>query len=136
MRERAVPCAPTIRLLRREGLALGLKRTEGQTSSLSGNSSSTRHESSCCLCYGRWAIVIQSGGVAGRRSPDPFAKEKVMECDICGEKVKNSDELLKHVEQQHPADEGDKSVNKLEMPDMLGATQEESSEREVPKPLH
>jgi hypothetical protein len=59
-----------------------------------------------------------------------------MECDVCGEKVKNSDELLKHMEQQHPADEGDKSANKLETPDMLGATQEESSEREVPKPLH
>ena len=59
-----------------------------------------------------------------------------MECDICGQKVKNSDELLKHMEKLHPTDDGDKSMEKLEKPDLLGATQEESSAREVPKPLH
>jgi hypothetical protein len=60
-----------------------------------------------------------------------FAKEAVMECDICGEDVKNSELLLVHMEQAHPTDAGD-----LEKPDHLGETMGESAEREVAKPTH
>ena len=54
-----------------------------------------------------------------------------MECDICGQGVENSEELLAHMERAHPTGEGD-----LEKPDHLGETMEESAEREVPKPTH
>jgi hypothetical protein len=54
-----------------------------------------------------------------------------MECDICGQEVENSEELLNHMERAHPPDAGD-----LETPDHLGETQGESGEREVPKPTH
>ncbi len=54
-----------------------------------------------------------------------------MECDICGEDVKNSELLLVHMEQAHPTDAGD-----LEKPDHLGETMGESAEREVAKPTH
>ena len=59
-----------------------------------------------------------------------------MKCEICGQKVENSDELQKHNEQLHPAGEGDKSMDNLEKPDLLGATPEESAAREIPQPLH
>ena len=52
-----------------------------------------------------------------------------MECDICGQDVKNSEELQKHIEQMHPTDEG-------ETPDLLGDTPEESAITDVPKPTH
>lgn len=54
-----------------------------------------------------------------------------MKCDICGQDVENSEELL-HMEQAHPMGVGDN----LEKPDHLGETQQESAEREVPKPTH
>jgi hypothetical protein len=60
-----------------------------------------------------------------------LVKEVVMECDICGQDVENSEELLSHMERAHPAGQGD-----LEMPDHLGETPGESAEREVPKPTH
>jgi hypothetical protein len=55
-----------------------------------------------------------------------------MECDICGQEVKNSEELEKHKELMHPADEGDS----LERPDLLGDTPDESASIEGPKPTH
>lgn len=54
-----------------------------------------------------------------------------MECDICGEGVENSEQLLAHMEQAHPTGAGD-----LEKPDHLGETMEESSQREGAKPTH
>jgi hypothetical protein len=54
-----------------------------------------------------------------------------MKCDICGEDVKNSEDLQTHMEAAHPAGAGD-----LEKPDHLGETMEESVERELPKPTH
>ena len=59
-----------------------------------------------------------------------------MECDICGQDVKNSEELQKHKERVHPTDDGDKSVDSLEKPDLLGATPEESAASEAPIPTH
>jgi hypothetical protein len=50
-----------------------------------------------------------------------------MKCDICGQDVENSEELQKHKEQEHPAAEGDKSVDNLEKPDLLGDTSKESA---------
>jgi hypothetical protein len=58
-------------------------------------------------------------------------KEAIMDCDICGQDVGNSDALLKHMERAHPTGAGD-----LEKPDHLGETLGESAEREVPKPTH
>ena len=54
-----------------------------------------------------------------------------MKCDICGQDVENSEELLVHMEREHPTGAGD-----LEKPDHLVETMEESAEREVPKPIH
>jgi hypothetical protein len=59
-----------------------------------------------------------------------------MECDICGRDVENSEELQTHMEREHPAGAGDNSTDNLEKPDHLGETQQESAEREVPKPTH
>jgi hypothetical protein len=59
-----------------------------------------------------------------------------MQCDICGEDVDNSEELKKHQERVHPAGVGDSATDNLERPDHLGETQEESAEREIPKPTH
>jgi hypothetical protein len=56
-----------------------------------------------------------------------------MECEICGQDVKNSEELQKHKEQLHPAGDGDKSMDNLEKPDLLGDTPEESAATEAPK---
>jgi hypothetical protein len=56
-------------------------------------------------------------------------REAIMKCDICGQDVENSD----HMEQSHATGVGD---DKLEKPDHLGETQDESAEREVPKPTH
>jgi hypothetical protein len=55
-----------------------------------------------------------------------------MKCDICGEDVKNSEELQKHMERLHPTDEGDKENG--ESPDLLGDTPAESAEVETPLP--
>lgn len=55
-----------------------------------------------------------------------------MNCDICGEDVKNSEELQKHMERQHPTDEGDKENG--ESPDLVGDTPQESAEVENPLP--
>ena len=54
-----------------------------------------------------------------------------MECDICGQDVKNSEGLQKHKERMHPTNGGEDNLGK---PDLLGYTQEESAERDVPKP--
>ena len=59
-----------------------------------------------------------------------------MKCDICGQTVENSEDLRAHNEQEHPADLGDKSMNDLEKPDLLGDTPEESAAVEVPKVTH
>ena len=56
-----------------------------------------------------------------------------MECDICGEEVENSDDLQKHKERAHPTGMGDKSIDNLEKPDLLGDTPEESAASEIPK---
>jgi hypothetical protein len=55
-----------------------------------------------------------------------------MKCDICGEDVKNSEELEKHMERLHPTDEAD--TEKGETPDLLGDTPQESAEVETPLP--
>ena len=60
---------------------------------------------------------------------DLFAKEAIMECDICGEDVENSDDLQKHKERAHATGVGDN----LERPDVLGDTPEESAASEIPK---
>ena len=59
-----------------------------------------------------------------------------MECDICGQDVENSEELQKHKERMHPTGEGDKSVDNLEKPDLLGDTPEESAASQPPIPTH
>ena len=56
-----------------------------------------------------------------------------MECDICGQDVKNSEELQKHRERMHPTGEADRSMDNLEKPDLLGDTPEESAATEAPK---
>ena len=43
-----------------------------------------------------------------------------MECEICGQDVKHSDDLLNHVEPVHPTGVVDTSMKKLEKPDHLG----------------
>jgi hypothetical protein len=57
-----------------------------------------------------------------------------VKCDICGEDVKNSEELQKHMERQHPTDENDKENG--ESPDLLGDTPDESAEIEPPRPTY
>jgi hypothetical protein len=59
-----------------------------------------------------------------------------VECDICRQDVKNSADLLNHMERVHPTGPGDTSMDKLEKPDHMGETPEESAEMEVPKPIH
>ncbi|HEV2035198.1 MAG TPA: hypothetical protein VGU71_13540 [Candidatus Dormibacteraeota bacterium] len=59
-----------------------------------------------------------------------------MKCDICGQDVGNSEEVQKHKEQMHPADENDESTENLERPDLVGDTPEESAAIEIPKPTH
>jgi hypothetical protein len=88
-------------------------------------------------------MVILSGGRGAVARPPlrldsviSLAKEAMMECDICGQDVENSEDLLKHMERVHPTGAGDKSMDNLEKPDHLGETPEESAEREVPKPTH
>jgi hypothetical protein len=54
-----------------------------------------------------------------------------MDCDICGQNVKNSEELQKHMERAHPAGAGD-----LEKPDLLGDTPEESAAAETRQATH
>jgi hypothetical protein len=52
-----------------------------------------------------------------------------MECDICGQDVKNSEDLQKHKERVHATDVGDN----LERPDLLEDPPEESAASEIPK---
>ena len=59
-----------------------------------------------------------------------------MECDICGQNVENSEDLQKHQERAHPTSMGDKSMDNLEKPDLLGDTPEESAVSEIPKATH
>jgi hypothetical protein len=59
-----------------------------------------------------------------------------MECDICGQNVENSEDLQKHKERAHPTGDGDKSMDNLEKPDLLGDTPEESAASEAPIPTH
>lgn len=54
-----------------------------------------------------------------------------MDCDICGQNVKNAEELQKHMERAHPAGVGD-----LEKPDLLGDTPEESAAAETRQATH
>jgi hypothetical protein len=77
-----------------------------------------------------------AGKGAAQRSPssacsDLFAKEAIVDCDICGQDVENSEELKKHMEQAHPTGVGD-----LETPDLLGDTPEESAASETRQPTH
>ena len=60
----------------------------------------------------------------------------MMECDICGQAVENSEDLQKHKEEAHPTGKGDESMDDLEKPDLLGDTPEESAVSEIPKPTH
>jgi hypothetical protein len=55
-----------------------------------------------------------------------------MECDICGQDVKNSEDLQKHKERVHATDVGDN----LERPDPVGDTPDESAESEIAKASH
>jgi hypothetical protein len=57
-----------------------------------------------------------------------------MKCDICGDEVKNSEELQNHMERLHPTDEGDKENG--ESPDLLGDAPEQSAEVETAKPTY
>lgn len=59
-----------------------------------------------------------------------------MECDICGQNVENSEDLQKHKEGAHPTGMGDKSMDNLEKPDLLGDTPEESATSEIRKATH
>ncbi len=59
-----------------------------------------------------------------------------MECDICGQDVENSEDLKLHKERAHPTGVGDKSMDNLETPDLLGDTPEESAASEIPKATH
>jgi hypothetical protein len=62
-----------------------------------------------------------------------------MKCEICGEDVKNSEELQKHKERLHPTDEADTEkgdTEKGETPDLLGDTPDESAEVETPLPTY
>lgn len=55
-----------------------------------------------------------------------------MKCDICGQEVENSGALQAHTELVHPAGVGDKSLDDLETPDLLGDTPEQSAAVEIP----
>ena len=59
-----------------------------------------------------------------------------MECDICGQNVENAEDLQKHKERAHPTGMGDKSIDNLEKPDLLGDTPEESTTSGIPKATH
>jgi hypothetical protein len=52
-----------------------------------------------------------------------------MECDICGQDVENSEDLLKHKERTHATGVRDN----LERPDPIGDIPEESAASEIPK---
>jgi hypothetical protein len=54
-----------------------------------------------------------------------------MKCDICGQDVENSEDLLKHKEQAHPTGAEDKSTDSLERPDPSDDPPDES-ESEIP----
>jgi len=78
-----------------------------------------------------------AGGRAQSKRPplsvcsDLFAKEAIVDCDICGQDVENSEELRKHMKRAHPTGVGD-----LEKPDLLGDTPEESAASETRQPTH
>jgi hypothetical protein len=59
-----------------------------------------------------------------------------MECDICGQDVENSEDLQKHKERMHATPVGDKSLDNLERPDLVGDAPDESAVSEIPKPAH
>jgi hypothetical protein len=65
-----------------------------------------------------------------------FAKETVMKCDICSLEMENSEELRKHKERVHPQGRGDRPMDELETPDLLGDTPEESATSDAPKATH
>jgi hypothetical protein len=52
-----------------------------------------------------------------------------MECDVCGQDVKNSEDLQKHTEQAHATGVG----ANLERPDLLADSPDESSAIRSPK---
>jgi len=58
-------------------------------------------------------------------------KEAIMDCDICGQAVENSEELQKHMEKAHPTGVGDP-----ETPDLVGDTPEESAASETRQATH
>jgi hypothetical protein len=53
---------------------------------------------------------------------DLFATEAIMECDICGQDVENSEDLKMHKERTHPAG----ARANLERPDLVGDAPDES----------
>lgn len=55
-----------------------------------------------------------------------------MECDICGQNVENSEDLLKHKEQAHATSVGDT----LERPDLVEDAPEESAATVIPTLSH
>jgi len=78
-----------------------------------------------------------SGQAEGAPSQDrPFglasfiAEEVVMKCDICGQGFESSEDLQKHVDGAHHTND------KLESPDLIGDTPEESAAVAIPRPTH
>jgi hypothetical protein len=59
-----------------------------------------------------------------------------MQCDICGQDIENSEDLQKHLERAHPAPLGDKSLDNLERPDLVGDVPDESAVIGIPEPTH
>jgi hypothetical protein len=60
-----------------------------------------------------------------------------MKCEICGQDVKNSEDLKDHKERMHAtAAAAVKTADNLEQPDLLGDTPEVSAEIDVPKATH
>jgi hypothetical protein len=59
-----------------------------------------------------------------------------MKCDICGQDVENSEDLQEHKERAHATGVGDKSVDNLEKPDLLGVSPEDSAAGAIPEATH
>jgi len=59
-----------------------------------------------------------------------------MKCGICGQGVENSDALEAHDRLVHPAGVGDKSVDDLQTPHLVGTTPEQSAALEIPLATH
>jgi len=57
-------------------------------------------------------------------------EEAVMKCDICGQGFESSEDLQKHLDGAHHTND------KLESPDLIGDTPEESAAVAIPRPTH